>query len=112
MGIQEAFGGLARDKDLTGRGKRILDYLFSKLGFENYICVAQQEISKELEIGKEHVSREIKKLVSKGSIILGPKLGRITTYRLNSKYGWRGNVKNLASARMKSSLELVKKWVR
>jgi DNA-binding transcriptional ArsR family regulator len=109
MGIQEAFIALAKDKEIAGRARRILDYLFGKLGFENYICVTQQEISKELDIEKENVSREIKKLVNKGIILPGPKLGRTSTYRLNSEYGWRGKVRNLADARMKPNLELVKK---
>lgn len=108
MGIQEAFGALARDKEIAGRARRILDYLFSKLGFENYICVTQQEISRELDIGKEHVSREIKKLVSKGIILPGPKLGRTSTYRLNSEYGWRGSVKNLSKDRQNTHLKVVK----
>lgn len=107
MGIQEAFSALARDNDLTGYSYKILNYLFSKLGFENYICVTQQEISKELNIRKEHVSREIKRLADKRIIIKGPKLGRTTTYRLNSEYGWRGSVKNLSKDRTSTHLKVV-----
>jgi hypothetical protein len=39
MGIQEAFIALVKDSEIAGRPRRILDYLFGKLGFENYICV-------------------------------------------------------------------------
>ena len=48
---------------------------------------------------KENVSRAIKLLVSKKIIVEGPKLGRTKTYRLNSNYGWRGQVKNLSATR-------------
>ena len=60
MGIQEAFIALAKDPDISGRPRRILDYLFGRLGFKNYICITQKEISEE------------------------PKLGRTVVYRLNS----------------------------
>lgn len=99
MGIQEAFIALAKDKEITGRPRRVLDYLFGKLGFENYICITQQEVSEELGIAKTHISASIKILMDKGIILKGPKLGRTTAYRLNSEYGWRGKVKNLSKDR-------------
>ncbi len=94
MGIQEAFIALAKDKEIAGRARRILDYLFGKLGFENYICITKQEI------GKEHVSREMRKLIDKGIIFKGPKIGKTASYRLNSQYWWQGNIKNLSKDRI------------
>ena len=87
MGIQEAFLKLAKDKEINGYPRRILDYLFGKLGFENYICIQQKEIAEELGINKTHVSTGIKLLLQKGIILPGPKLGRTTSYRLNSDFG-------------------------
>lgn len=109
MGIQEAFIALAKDKEIRGRTRSVLDYLFGKLGFENYICITQQEISNELGIAKSHVSLCIKTLLEKGIILSGPKLGRTVAYRLNSEYGWRGKVKNLSRDRTNTNLTLVKK---
>jgi DNA-binding transcriptional ArsR family regulator len=109
MGIQEAFIALAKDKEVRGRTRSVLDYLFGKLGFENYICITQKEISEELGLARSDVSASIKTLLEKGIILSGPKLGRTTAYRLNSEYGWRGNVKNLSKERMKTNLTLVKK---
>ena len=65
MGIQEAFLKLAKDKEINGYPRRILDYLFGKLGFENYICIQQKEIAEELGINKTHVSTGIKLLLQK-----------------------------------------------
>ena len=65
MGIQEAFLKLAKDKEINGYPRRILDYLFGKLGFENYICIQQKEIAEELGINKTHVSTGIKLLFAK-----------------------------------------------
>lgn len=108
MGIQEAFIALAKDKEIRGRTRSVLDYLFGKLGFENYICITQQEISNELGIAKTNISSSIKTLIDKGIILKGPKLGRTIAYRLNSEYGWRGNVKNLSKNRVAASLRVVK----
>lgn len=108
MGIQEAFLALARDEEIRGRTRSVLDYLFGNLGFENYICVQQKEISQELKIDKSDVSKAIKILIKKEIILPGPKLGRTTSYRLNSNYGWKGKVKNLADERSKRGhLQLV-----
>ena len=56
---------LAKDKEINGYPRRILDYLFGKLGFENYICIQQKEIAEELGINKTHVSTGIKLLLQK-----------------------------------------------
>lgn len=108
MGIQEAFIALAKDRDIRGRTRSVLDYLFGKLGFENYIFVTQQEISNELGIAKSHISSSIKILLAKGIILPGPKIARTNTYRLNSEYGWRGSVKNLSKDRNSTHLKIVK----
>ena len=108
MGIQEAFIALAKDRDIRGRTRSVLDYLFGKLGFENYIFVTQQEISNELGIAKTHISNSIKILLAKGIILPGPKIARTNTYRLNSEYGWRGSIKNLSKDRLSTHLKIVK----
>ena len=102
MGIQEAFLELAKDRELSGRPKDVLMYLFGKLAFENYICVQQKEIAEELNIDKGHISKYLKLLLKKGIILTGPKLGRTTSYRLNSNYGWKGKIKNLSVEREKA----------
>ncbi|MGI4851760.1 MAG: MarR family transcriptional regulator [Janthinobacterium lividum] len=87
MDIQDAFIALAKDKEICGRTRRVLDYMFGKLGFENYICIQQKEICEALDIQKANVCRAIKVLLEKGIILPGPKLGRTSSYRLNPTYG-------------------------
>lgn len=99
MGFQEAFIALAEDKDLTGETYKVFMYMLGHLGFENYIAIPQVQIAKDIGMHKEHVSRAIKVLLTKRIIVEGPKLGRTKTYRLNSEYGWRGTVRNLAESR-------------
>lgn len=100
MGIQDAFIALAKDKEITGVTYRVLNYMFGKLGFENYICIQQKEICEVLDLKKQHVSSAIKLLLEKGIVLPGPKLGRSASYRLNPSYGWKGKVTNLAKTRL------------
>lgn len=95
MVFQSAFKALAKDKDITLDARRVLDFLFSKLDFENYILIPQIEIASELEMKQPNVSRALKILVNKGIILEGPKVHRAKGYRLNYNFGWKGTLKNL-----------------
>lgn len=106
MGFQEAFISLAKDKEIKGNDRRVLDYLFGQLNFENYIALMQKEIGESLGIKRPHVSASIKILVRKKIILKGPKLGCSHSYRLNHFYAWKGSVKSLDSH--KKHLRLVK----
>lgn len=90
MARQEGFLRLAKDKDLTGEDLRVLHVYFGNLDFENFIQISQQAIADYLEMHKQNVSRSTKKLVDKGILIEGTKVGKHNTYRLNPFYGWKG----------------------
>ena len=107
MSFQDGHEALAADKDLWGRPRAVLDYLMSKLNFENFISVPQGDIAKALKIHQPHVSAALKILVAKGVLELGPKHGKSSSYKLNPFYGWRGSVKNLKEER-KRRLTVVK----
>jgi predicted transcriptional regulator len=87
---QEGCLRLAKEKDLTGADRRVLDILWGNVDYENYIQIDQQAIANDLEMRKQHVSRSINKLIEKGILIKGTKVGRHNTYRLNPFYGWKG----------------------
>ncbi len=101
MAFQEAREKLARDKELWGQPRAVLDFLEARLSFENYIAIEQAEISKALDIGRNKVSEAIKKLLDKNIIEKGPKIGRTWSYKLNPFYGWKGSIKNLKDERKK-----------
>jgi predicted transcriptional regulator len=46
------------------------------------------------------VSRAVKRLINKGLILRGPKIGRTSAYKLNSHYAWKGKTSNLSKDRM------------
>lgn len=100
MLMQEALGQLAQDKSFSWEMWRVWSYLISKLGFENWIVVPQKEIGEALDMKKENVSRAIRKLLAKGMLLKGPKVGRTSAYKLNSKYAWKGNISNLSKDRL------------
>jgi len=95
MVFQAAFEALAMDREITLDARRVLDYLFSKLDFENYILIPQTEIAQKLGMQKQNVSRAIQTLIQKGIILEGPKVDRSRGYRLNHHWGWKGALKNL-----------------
>ena len=100
MIMQEALGTLAQDKDFSLETWRVWSYLVSKLGFENWIAIPQKEIAEALGMQKQNVNRTIKKLLNKGILLKGPKVGRTNAFKLNSKYGWKGSINNLSEDRM------------
>ena len=101
MTFQDALAILAADKDLWGRPRAVLDYMMSRLNFENYIALEQKEIVDKIGIHKSDVSSAIKMLVEKGILEKGPRLGKSWSYKLNPFYGWKGRVKNLKEERKK-----------
>ncbi len=90
MATQDALIRLAKDKDLTGEDLKVLLIYLGNLNFENYIPIHQAYIAEDLEMKKQNVSRATKKLVEKGILLEGAKVGRHQTYRLNPFYGWKG----------------------
>ena len=97
-GIQDAFEELAKDREITNEPRRVLDYMFSKLDFENFIQLSQKEIIEILGINKSNVSKAIKLLTKKTDCIGRSKVGRSRCYR-QPNYGWKGKVKNLQEYR-------------
>lgn len=97
MAIQEGFLYLAQ-QDFSGRTRRVLDYLFSKLDFENWIRVSQTDIARELNLKRSNVSSAIKQLCEKGIIHKGPKAGNSWTYRLDPSFGWKGRASKKKAA--------------
>ncbi len=98
MANQEALELLATDPDMTGKTYRVLLYLFSRLDFENYIQVPQQEIAEALGMHKSHVSRSVRQLLDKGILLRAPDAGTLYAFRLNPYYGWKGRVSNIHRA--------------
>ncbi len=90
---QEALSKMANEiKNLEDY--RVLMMLLGRLDFENFIQLSQTELAEALGMKKPNVSRSIKRLLSLGVLLEGPKIGRSKTYRLNPNYGWRGSPKS------------------
>ncbi len=90
MAAQDGFLRLARDADLTGQDYKVLMIYLGNLDFENYLQINQTWIADDLGMLRQNVSRSTRKLVKKGILIEGLKVGHHQTYRLNPFYGWKG----------------------
>lgn len=99
MAFQDMFERIAKDPDMTGESFRVLTYLYSKLDFENYIYQCQADIAAGLNMRSANVSRAMKMLTTKEIVLKGPRIGRLTCYRLNPNYAWKGKVKTFEDAR-------------
>ncbi|MGR7652733.1 hypothetical protein ACU6Z3_27775 [Klebsiella aerogenes] len=92
--------------ELNHEQMRVLMALLAELDYENYIQVAQTDISVALQMQKTNVSRAIKNLLEFGIILEGPRIGRSKTYRLNPQFGWKGTVSNHKKA-LKNGLSVI-----
>lgn len=93
-------------KTLTGEQFKVLMILLADLDYENYIQVAQADIAESLDMQKTNVSRSVKVLLELGVILLGPKIGRSHSYRLNPQFGWKGTAANHKKA-LKNGLSVI-----
>lgn len=82
---------IAEDKDLTGEALRVFLYAVSRLDFENFLRLKQDEIAQGLGMQKTNVSRAMKLLESKGILQRGPKVAQSYTWRMNPNYGFKGD---------------------
>ncbi len=94
MFYQAGLAKLAKDKQLRGAPRSVLDYLMSMMDFENFIGVDQTRIANELSMAKPNVSNAIKLLLDKKILEKGPKFGRMNSYKLNDFYAWKGTVES------------------
>ena len=88
--FQESVDKLAEDPDMTGEAWRVLMKMVAKLGMQNWVHVEQKTIAEELKMQKSHVSRAVKKLLEKGILEEGPRIGKSKSYRLSVDLGWKG----------------------
>lgn len=77
---------------LRGTDFEVLMVYLGLLNFKNYVQLSQQDIADYLGIPKQNVYRSTKTLVEKKILLEGEKVGRNKTYRLNSFFGWKGEI--------------------
>lgn len=95
----KAAEALAIDRDLGAEALRVGLYLIGHAGYENWVHVRQTVVAEALGMKQPSVARALKRLVDRGVLVQGAKMGRSYTYRLNSKIGWRGRVESLKKHR-------------
>jgi len=99
--FQEMMGRLGRDRRMTGERCRLVYLLLERCDWENWLYVRQKDLAVEAGMRPGQVSRAMRFLVQAGVILRGPHLGRGSAYKLNSHYGYKGKLVNLAQHRRK-----------
>jgi hypothetical protein len=79
--------------NIGNEAMRVMFVIVGNLDYENWININQAQLAATLEMDRKNFGRGLKKLISEGVILEGPKVGRNGTYRLNPSYGWKGSAK-------------------
>ena len=93
------------ERPLTQTEYRVRDWLMGTIGIGNYVHVNQAEMARRLRIQRADASRAIKRLISLGILIQGPKSGRSNTYMVSPAFCFSGGLGNGLKARK----EIIKK---
>lgn len=96
---QDAAKAIAMSPDLGGEALRVWLYIVGSVGYQNVLALSHGALARELGMQRPNVTRAIKKLLDAEILVEHGRFGRITTYTLSSKVGWRGSVKQLAKHR-------------
>lgn len=94
MLFQDTYIALAKDREIRGETRSILDLMLGMMGFENKIPIHQAKIGEILQIAPCKVSLAIKKLLNKGIIEKDFVEGRNQFYKLSADCGWKGKSEN------------------
>jgi DNA-binding MarR family transcriptional regulator len=73
---------------------RVMHALMGDVQMENHVIVNQAQTARELGMKQPSVARAIKDLVDKKILLVGPKLGRLVSYKFNPQILWRGSARN------------------
>jgi hypothetical protein len=73
---------------------RVMLCIMADVQMENHVIVNQSQTARELDMPQPNVAKAIKELVNKKILLVGPKLGRLVSYKFNPQILWRGSAKN------------------
>lgn len=89
MGMLAAFDEIANQGWPEG-DYQVFVKLMGRLDFENFLHVEVTELAHEMGRDRTGVSRAMKRLIDRGILHQGPRVGRSYTYRLDPGTAWRG----------------------
>lgn len=89
----------AISRKLTLTDYRVRDYVLCKIGIGNYVHINQSEAGRKLGIAQQNVSASVKKLITLGILLEGPKAGKFCTYQVNPATAYAGSIGNGVKAK-------------
>ncbi len=94
-GFSEEVIALSKDKDLSGNDLRVFLAIIGNLGYDNIVNISQNELGSQSDIHQQHISKSLKKLISKGYLQIVEKIGRRNIYMVNPNVVFKSRAKNL-----------------
>lgn len=96
---------MAANKALNLTDMRVRDYVMCKCGIGNFVHLSQTEAAEYLGIPQPHVSTSIKKLITMGIILEGPRAGKFRSYQVNPSLMYAGSIKKGVTERSEAIKE-------
>ena len=93
-GFSEEAIALSKDKDLSGNDLRVFLAIIGNLGYDNIVNISQHELGSQSDIHQQHISKSLKKLISKGYLQIVDKIGRRNIYMVNPNVVFKSRAKN------------------
>lgn len=90
MAIQPAMTDAARG-GWSGIDYQLLVWLLGRTDWDNYLLLNVSDVAREIGRSREHTSKAIRRLVDRGVLHRGPRVGRSFTYQLDPGHGWKGS---------------------
>jgi DNA-binding transcriptional ArsR family regulator len=86
MNFKNMFVAISKDKGITAQATRVLHFMMGYIDVHSFTQIPQAEISKNLKMTKQNVSRAIKLLSDKEILMVGRKSGKSLSYQLNPNF--------------------------
>jgi predicted transcriptional regulator len=100
--FQQKLRMIAQDKaGMKWQTLRVLLYLMSTMGFEEWVTLRQVWVARELGMETSHVSLALRRLVGCGIVKRRESVVHGTQYSLNSQYVYKGGGQGLVSRRQR-----------
>jgi len=93
-GFSDEALALSKDKDLSGNDLRVFLAIIGNLRYDNIVNISQHELGKQSDIHQQHISKSLKKLISKGYLQIVDKIGRRNIYMVNPNVVFKSRAKN------------------
>jgi hypothetical protein len=96
---QRVLRELAADQTVTSLEMRLVFKLIAELHWDNYLYINVTDMAKTMSVTREATSRALSRLIKRGIIHRGERVGNAYVYRLDPSLGYKGKAPGRAALR-------------